>query len=201
MPRQVENLLKPQRRGKPVRKFLVLLVLILLAGAALPHILARGLPAPAGPPADAIMVPTGGENRIQEGYLAWKEGKAKELFILGTGGGARLERLLPEITTMPPAQRRLLHVEGWSENTLENAIMAKAIALERRYARVILLTSDYHMPRAYYTMRRVLPSTIEISTIPVKTDWRANSSFLRHIRLFFTEGWKYWGYRLFFPWG
>jgi uncharacterized SAM-binding protein YcdF (DUF218 family) len=200
MPLQGENLLKPRRRGKPFRRFAVSLLFLLGAGAAYPHIFARGFPFGEGSTAEAILVPTGGEYRIQEGFRAWREGKGKELFVLGAGGGARLERILPEISSLAPAKQKLLHMEGWSENTIENAISAKAILSERRYAKVILLTSDYHMPRAYYAMRRVLPPAVSIRTISIRTDWSEKSAIPRHLRLFFVEGWKYWGYRLFFPW-
>jgi uncharacterized SAM-binding protein YcdF (DUF218 family) len=172
------------------------------AGAGLPHLLAKRLPGPqpAQAQADAILVLTGDEKRIPEGYRAWKEGKARELYILGAGGGARLERILPGHPALSPAELRRIHVEGWSENTLENAFAAKGVVAEGGFRKVILVTSDYHMPRAHLAVRTVLPSPVSIEVIPVRSEWKERGSFLRTLRLFFVEGWKYWGYRIFLYW-
>lgn len=199
MRRQGQNLLRSPRRGRGI-KVTALFLLLVLAGAGLPHLLGRTLPAPAGPPADAILVLTGGENRIQEGYRAWREGKGREIYILGTGGGARLERILPGRPSLSPEDLRRLHVESWSGNTLENAYSAKGVVSERKFARVILVTSGYHMPRAYLTLRTVLPRSVSISVIPVGSDWKAWGAFARTLRHYFVEGWKYWWYRLFLYW-
>lgn len=168
-----------------------------LIPAGVPHLVASRLPAPSGPPADAILVLTGGENRIKEGYRAWKEGKGRELFILGTGGGARIERILPGKPSFSPEELGKLHVEGWSGNTLENAYSAKGVVSDRRFTRVILVTSGYHMPRAHLALRTIIPAGVSIAVIPVKPETREWGGFLRVAKLYFIEGWKYWGYRLF----
>jgi len=178
----------------------ILLLLGVSAGAAVPHLLAGRLPGPSGEAADVILVLSGGENRIQEGFRAWKEGKGRELYILGAGKGAKLERILPGHPALSPGELRSLYIEGWSENTLENAFSAKAAVSERGYTRLILLTSDYHMPRAYLAFHRVLPKEISIAVIPVRSEWRNRNAFFRTLRLFFVEGWKYWGYRFFLYW-
>jgi uncharacterized SAM-binding protein YcdF (DUF218 family) len=178
----------------------MVLLLLLAGGAGLPHLLARRLPGPGQGQADAILVLTGDENRIPEGYRAWKEGKARELYILGAGGGAKLERILPGRPALSSAEAGKLHVEGWSENTLENAYSAKGVVAERGFRRVILITSDYHMPRAFLSLRTVLPPAISIEVIPVRSEWKERGALGRTIRLFFVEGWKYWGYRIFLYW-
>jgi uncharacterized SAM-binding protein YcdF (DUF218 family) len=198
MRRQGQNLLRAGQ-GRGIR-IAALFFLLVLAGAGLPHLLGRTLPAPAGPPADAILVLTGGENRIQEGYSAWREGKGKELYILGTEGGSRVERILPGRPALSPEELRRIHVEDWSGNTLENAYSAKGVVLERKFARVILVTSGYHMPRAYLTLRTVLPRSVSIYVIPVGSDWKAWGSLVRTLRRYFVEGWKYWWYRIFLYW-
>ncbi|HZW37103.1 MAG TPA: YdcF family protein, partial [Candidatus Deferrimicrobiaceae bacterium] len=139
-------------------------------------------------------------NRIPEGFRAWKEGKARELYILGAGEGARLERVLPGRPALPPSVARNLHLEGWSENTLENAYSAKSVIAEHGFRKVILVTSDYHVPRAYLSFRTILPKTIAVEVIPVRSNWRERGTVYRTLRLFFVEGWKYWGYRIFLYW-
>lgn len=198
--RQEENLLGPPPRRKGRRRAALAVLLALFGGAALPHLLAARLPAPAGPPADAILVLTGGENRIAEGYRAWREGKAAHLFILGTARVATLERILPGSSELSPADRERLHLEGWSENTMENAFSARSAAVERGFARVILVTSRYHLARAHLALRSSLPAGISISVIPVRSEWKGRSGWWRVARLYFVEGWKYWGYRIFLRW-
>lgn len=182
------------------KSVLFTLLLILAAGAAIPHLNARSLPGPRAERADALLVLTGAENRIPEAYRAWREGKAGELYILGAGGGAKLERVLPGSPVLSPAELRKLHVEGWSENTLENAFSAKGLVAERGFRKVILVTSDYHMPRAHLALRSVLPATVSIEVIPVRSEWKDRAALPRTLRLFFVEGWKYWGYRFFLLW-
>lgn len=189
----------PRRKGR-ARRILSVLVLVLLAGAVFPHVLARWAPEPVpGDIADAIFVFTGGENRIAAGFRAWREGKGKELYILGAGPEAKLSIILPEGGEIVPDDLPRVHIEGWSENTLENAFSAKSVVVTRGYRKVILVTSDYHVPRAMLTLRRVLPPGVSVSVIPVKSDWSRKGAWYRLPRIFFVEGWKYWGYRILLP--
>ena len=124
---------------------------------ALPHLLALRNPGPPTRPADAIFVLTGGEGRIQEGFRAWSGGAARELYILGAGRTVPIERIVPEASRLPAEALARVHVEGWSVNTLENAFSAKTAVGEGKYSSVILVTSDYHIPRAHLAFRKVLP--------------------------------------------
>jgi hypothetical protein len=135
------------------------------------------------------------------GFRLWKEGKGKERYLLGAGGKAKLERILPGSMALSPAELRQLHVEGWSENTLENAFSAKGVVSERGFKRVIVVTSDYHVPRAALALRTVLPEDVDIAYLPVQSDWGRISALPRTLRLFFAEGWKYWIYGFFLLWG
>lgn len=191
--------LGPSRKKEGFRKPFTALILLLVAGAAIPHLLGRRAASPTGGVADAVLVFTGGENRIAEGYRAWREGKGRELFILGAGQEAKLAAILPGGAEVSPDDLPRIHIEGWSANTLENAISAKSIAVSRAYRNVILVTSDYHVPRAHLALREVLPPAVSISVIPVMSDWKRKGAWYRLPRLFFVEGWKYWGYRLFLP--
>ncbi len=200
MRRQAPTLGPPKRRGRSIRAAAALFLLA-LAAAGVPHLLGRGLPAPGkGTVADGIVVLTGGEYRIREGYRAWRAGEGRDLAILGAGVGINPERILPGRPTLTPGELQRIYVENWSENTLENAYSAKELASRRKYSRVILVTSRYHLPRAYLTFRKVLPAGVSLSVIPVDTDWREEGGIVRTVRLYVMEGWKYWWYRLFLFW-
>jgi uncharacterized SAM-binding protein YcdF (DUF218 family) len=170
---------------------------ILLAVPAVPHVLGLRLPSPPSVAADAVIVLSGGEGRIAAGFRAWRRGAGRDFCILGAGRGAKPSQLLPEAHSLSAEALAQVRVEGWSENTLENAFSAKSIAEERKYASVILVTSDYHVPRAYYVFRRVLSPDVAISVIRVGAESGSPPGVAwRWARRHILEGWKYWGYRI-----
>jgi uncharacterized SAM-binding protein YcdF (DUF218 family) len=147
------------------------------------------------------MVLSGGEGRIAEGYRAWVSGAAREIYILGTGRDVPLGKLIPATAGLPAAARSRVHVEGWSENTLENAFSAKNATEERNFASVIIVTSDYHVARAWIAFRRVLPPRIALYVLSVRSEgWDSPGAAWRTARRYFLEGWKYWGYRALLRW-
>ena len=187
-----------RRRGRFLRSLLISLALLFVP-PALPHLLSFRDPGPPARPADAIFVLTGGEGRIQEGYRAWSGGAARELYILGAGRKVPVARIVPEGSRIPAEALSRIHVEGWSENTLENAFSAKSAVGEGRYSSVILVTSDYHVPRAVLAFRKVLPKDVALSAIRVRPEGGAGATW-RWVRRHFIEGWKYWGYRVLLRW-
>lgn len=197
---QGQNPPRSDRGRKPYTRPLLFLLGLLLLGAAIPHRNASKLPGPSGVPADAILVPAGGEYRIAEGFRAWKEGRGKHLFILGAGREATPERILPGRPELTPEERTRVHIESWSENTLENAVSARVSVNEYGFGKVILVTSDYHVARAYLALRTMLPDAVAIEVIPVLQGEKGRGSWWRSPILYFTEGWKYWGYRMFLRW-
>ena len=188
-----------RRRGGSFFRRILYLLLVLCVPPAIPHLLSLRDPGPPTRPADAIFVLTGGEGRIQEGFRAWSGGAARELYILGAGRRVPVTRILPEASRFPAEALSRVHVEGWSMNTLENAFSAKYAVGEGRYTSAILVTSDYHIPRAALVFRKVLPPDVLLSAIRVRPEGGAGASW-RWARLYFVEGWKYWGYRILLRW-
>jgi uncharacterized SAM-binding protein YcdF (DUF218 family) len=187
-----------RRGGRFFRPILFLLVLLFVP-PAIPHLLSLRDPGPPTRPADAIFVLTGGEGRIQEGFRAWSGGAARELYILGAGRRIPVTRIVPEASRLPAEALSHVHVEGWSENTLENAFSAKFAVGEGKYTSAILVTSNYHIPRAALVFRKVLPPEVSLSAIRVRPEGGAGAS-VQWARRYFIEGWKYWGYRILLRW-
>jgi uncharacterized SAM-binding protein YcdF (DUF218 family) len=187
-----------RRRGRFFRPILFLLALLFVP-PAIPHLLSLRDPGPPTRPADAIFVLTGGEGRIQEGFRAWSGGAARELYILGAGRRIPVTRIVPEAARLPAEALSRIHVEGWSENTLENAFSAKYAVGEGKYTSAILVTSSYHIPRAVLVFRKVLPPEVALSAIRVRPEKGAAAS-LQWAKQYFIEGWKYWGYRILLRW-
>ena len=188
-----------RRRKKGPRRLVLSMFVLLFLIPALPHLLALRNPGPPTRPADAIFVLTGGEGRIQEGFRAWSGGAARELYILGAGRTAPIGRIVPEASRLPAEALARVHVEGWSVNTLENAFSAKTAVGEGKYTSVILVTSDYHIPRAHLAFRKVLPPGVSLSAIRVGPEAGTGAAW-RWARRHFLEGWKYWGYRILLRW-
>ena len=193
----------PDYRRKSGFRFLwkALPFLLFFVIPAVPHIFGLMLPEPpSGSAADAVIVLTGGAGRITEGFKAWKAGAGWDLCILGTGKNKKLTQLLPNADNLSDWELSRIHIEGWSGNTLENAFSAKALVEDRKYSSVVLVTSDYHISRAYYVFRRVLPNGVDISVIRVGAESSKPGVVWRWMRRHFMEGWKYWGYRILLLW-
>jgi uncharacterized SAM-binding protein YcdF (DUF218 family) len=192
--------LPPRADGKRFRRWILLLIVFVALPFA-PHVLALRLPRPPSGAADAVIVLSGGAGRIPEGYRLWKAGAGRDLCILGAGGSSGPRRFLPPGAALSPEELSRIRVEGWSENTLENAFSAKTIVKEKGYASVILVTSDYHAPRAYLAFRKVLAPEVAISVIPVRSESGAVAGAAwRWAKRHYIEGWKYWGYRILLRW-
>ena len=87
-------------------------------------------------------------------------GKARCSFISGTGKGTTLTELVNQqggsTINIHESWNRIV-LESRSSSTLENAIETSAILEKNHVARVILVTSDYHMYRAAAIFRLVAP--------------------------------------------
>jgi uncharacterized SAM-binding protein YcdF (DUF218 family) len=196
---QSPHFFAPRRRGGGFLRPILSLLLLLILPPAVPHLLSLRDPGPPSRSADAIFVLTGGEGRIQEGYRAWSSGAARELYFLGVGEGVPISRFVPYGSRLPAKALSRIHLEGWSSNTLENAFSAKSAVVEGKYSSAILVTSDYHVPRAYLAFRKVLPPEVSLSAIRVRPEGGPGASW-RWVRRHYLEGWKYWGYRILLRW-
>jgi uncharacterized SAM-binding protein YcdF (DUF218 family) len=176
-------------------------LLLFAAGSLYPHYSANRFPRPAsGKTADAILILAGGDKRILTGLEAFRTGLGRQLHVVGTGHSVVPASIIPGYDRLPASEQGRIHLEGWSETTLENAISAKSIVRESGYRSLILVTSDYHMPRAFLALRKAVPDSVAISVIPVRSEWKGGDARWRKAKLFLVEAWKYWGYRLLLRW-
>ncbi|PIR31760.1 MAG: hypothetical protein COV36_07030, partial [Alphaproteobacteria bacterium CG11_big_fil_rev_8_21_14_0_20_44_7] len=99
--------------------------------------------------ADAIIVLTGGDKRIEEGAKLLSRNKTIEMLITGVGKEVRLEELLqnvPEVANSVTLGRR-------AKTTIGNAIEAQEWVESKNINSIILVTANYHMPRALLVFR------------------------------------------------
>ena len=163
------------RRGRAARPALTkrLVILALLLAALWTGGLARfAAVLPTAPEApdrgtDAIVVLTGGADRIEEGVRLLGEGRAPVLFVSGVGAGVTAERLL-ELAGHEgnDALACCIELGRAARDTVGNAAEVAAWAAERKARSLRIVTAAYHLPRALHLLRRTAPG-VEMLAHPV----------------------------------
>jgi uncharacterized SAM-binding protein YcdF (DUF218 family) len=142
--------------------------------------------------ADGIVVLTGGASRIADAIELLAAGHGRRLLISGVNRStnrSEISRLNPEFTRVV----RCCVDFDWSLNTLGNAVETRRWTEARGFHSLIVVTSNYHMPRALTEIAHQLPE-VALVPFPVVTDklraepWWANSATTR---LLFLEYVKY----------
>ena len=122
------------------------------------------------PQTDAIVVLTGGAGRIDQGLKLLEEGRAPRLFISGVEGEEALSRLAARGGGKVALGRE-------ARNTIGNAVETAAWARAEGMRSLLLVTADYHMPRARCEFRYAMPEA-EIFAAPVHTQGAGRSRLI-----------------------
>lgn len=177
---------------------LLLVVLVIAGGVALgsfghfTYVVRSSVPPAIAAPLPGAVVLTGGGGRVNAGVMLLAENKARRLLISGVNprtseaairrtvtGIADRERLAGLFTCCVQLGREAL-------DTLGNAREARDWATARGIDRLVVVTSDYHMPRALLEMRRALPGAT-LTPWPVATpllratDWYGDPAAWRRL--------------------
>lgn len=118
--------------------------------------------------ADGIVVLTGGASRIADAIELLAAGRGKRLLISGVNQATtsgELSRINPEFGRMAGCCVDF----DRSLNTLGNAIETKHWAESRGFRSLIVVTSNYHMPRAIAEIAHQLPD-VALLPFPVVAD-------------------------------
>jgi uncharacterized SAM-binding protein YcdF (DUF218 family) len=122
-------------------------------------------PAALGPdykPADVIVCLTGGKGRIRKALELYEKGYGKILYISGTDRQVQMREILKELKWVGPVDDSHIILENVSTNTIENAEQVNRYVLDQGLKSVLLVTSVYHVRRAYYIFEKVLPRDVQI---------------------------------------
>lgn len=125
-----------------------------------------GQPLDLSPPADVIVVLTGGEGRVNEGARLLKRGQGRALYVSGTHPTVKKRELFQTVKLPKELRYCCVTLDPVAANTRGNARETARWLNERRVERIILVTADYHMPRSLLEFRAALPRT-EIIPRPV----------------------------------
>lgn len=130
----------------------------------------RSTPAAAPEPADAVVALTGRSTlRLREAMDLLVQNKGRRLLISGVNPAATRE----DIRDVTKAYNRYYDCcvdLGWqAEDTVGNAQETAAWARAKGFRRLIVVTADFHMPRALLELRAVMPEA-EFVAHPVATE-------------------------------
>jgi uncharacterized SAM-binding protein YcdF (DUF218 family) len=122
--------------------------------------------------ADGIVVLTGGSSRVSDAMDLLAAGYGKRLLISGvhpTNGLNDIQRSLPD------SQRLLaccVDLDRSAINTRSNATETRRWAVERGFRSLIVVTSNYHMPRAIVELSSAMPDIDLVPFAVVGDKWR-----------------------------
>lgn len=156
--------------------FIATLVLIWLIGLfAFAGRVRDFTPAPEPARADAIVALTGpSAERVNAAIRLLEQDKGKRVLISGVNREVRRQ----ELRALTPGSNRLFNccvdLGFEAEDTIGNAQEIAAWAEAKNYDSLIVVTSDYHMPRALTEIRAAAPG-IELTPYAVETPSLDNS--------------------------
>jgi uncharacterized SAM-binding protein YcdF (DUF218 family) len=143
--------------------------------------------------ADGIVVLTGGSSRVSDAMDLLAGGYGKRLLISGvhpTNDASDISRSLPESR---PMINCCVDLDYSAINTRSNAAQTRRWVHERRFRSLIVVTSNYHMPRAVVELSHAMPDIDLIPYAVVGEKWRDEPWWTSGptLRLLFSEYAKY----------
>jgi uncharacterized SAM-binding protein YcdF (DUF218 family) len=117
---------------------------------------------------DAIVVLTGGRNRIPEAVELLNGGMADRLFISGVQKDISLREISRRGDVRISTDREIT-LDNRSTNTIENAVEASSWIRENNIGSIRLVTSNYHIPRSLREFRAMNPE-LKIVVHPVYSE-------------------------------
>jgi uncharacterized SAM-binding protein YcdF (DUF218 family) len=107
--------------------------------------------------ADGIAVLTGGVARIDEAMKLLTQQKAKRLLITGVNRTTSTEELKQLASQGDQLFSCCVDIDKEARNTIDNATETSQWVAQHHYTSIIVVTSNYHMPRALAELGRVMP--------------------------------------------
>ncbi|HEV2362871.1 MAG TPA: YdcF family protein [Caulobacteraceae bacterium] len=148
---------------------------------------ARLTPPADPPPADGIVVLTGAsDQRLVAAADLLEEGKGRRLLVSGVNRKARRGDLLGLTGAPRPMFDCCVDLGFSAADTIGNARETARWARALGFRTLILVTADYHMPRAMLELRSAMPGET-ITPYPVATDaldarhWASSSKSARRM--------------------
>ena len=113
---------------------------------------------------DNIVVLTGGPNRITRAFQLIESCRPKNIFI----SGVYQKTMLSDISPTGKNQNIKIFLGKQATNTQENALEINEWVKRYNIAEILLITSDYHIPRSAMELRNI-NSSLQIHPYGVKS--------------------------------
>lgn len=122
--------------------------------------------------ADGIVVLTGGSSRVADAMELLASGYGKRLLISGVYPANRADDIGRSIPERQSMFKCCVDLDHSAVNTRSNAAETKRWASERGFRSLIVVTSNYHMPRAIVEMSHSMPDITLIPFAVIGDKWR-----------------------------
>jgi uncharacterized SAM-binding protein YcdF (DUF218 family) len=143
------------------------------------------------PEADAIVALTGGSQaRLHEAVALLRAGHGRRLLISGVGRGASDEAVYALIGAASAEERAAITLGRQALDTLGNASETATWVKAQSARTLLVVTDDYHMPRALAELRLAMPDTHLIAH-PVRSRWSAPQAWRSDLRAAAVIGLEY----------
>jgi uncharacterized SAM-binding protein YcdF (DUF218 family) len=122
--------------------------------------------------ADGIVVLTGGSSRVSDAMELLAAGYGRRLLISGvhpTNAASDISRSLSDNQSLLSC---CVDLDRSAVNTRSNAAETRRWAHERGFKSLIVVTSNYHMPRAIVELSHAMPDIVLIPFAVVGDKWR-----------------------------
>lgn len=119
------------------------------------------------PKADAIIVLTGGEHRIETGLHLLQKGLGSRLLISGVNTSTNLKGFMHNMHISPRLISCCIDIGHQAINTRGNAEESAAWIKKHHYKTLYIVTHDYHMWRSMRELKYLMPD-IHFIAYPVK---------------------------------
>lgn len=149
--------------------------------------------------ADGIVVLTGDQGRLTAGVQLLQDGRSTHLLVSGVHASVTTEELRAQTNLTDVQFSCCVELGREATDTVGNARETAQWVRANGYQRLIIVTSDYHLPRSLIEMDMAMPD-VEFIPYPVRTEppWRN----VRAARLWLQEYAKFsavWVGRTLFP--
>ncbi|MFC0284710.1 YdcF family protein [Camelimonas abortus] len=150
-----------------------------------------GEPAPGQ--ADGIVVLTGGSQRVDGALALLADGHARRLLVSGVYEKTTRAQLAAHNPDAAGLLQCCVDLDYRARNTIGNAIETRRWARAHEFRSIIVVTSNYHMPRALVELRSILhdyelkPYAVVTGSVDPDAWWRSVAS----ARLLLAEYGKY----------
>ena len=124
--------------------------------------------------ASAIVVVTGGKGRIETALALLESARAPQLFVSGVGPNVTVRDLVRTAGGMRRSEllECCISLGHQATNTFENGMETAAWLHERKITDIILVSSNYHLPRAQLELAMAAP---EVKITPFVTDTKTTA--------------------------